>query len=98
MRRLAVEGIEYAPCWARPVNNRLWNSGELCYQYGDGCKGSFQESEQHYKKMTQVCVSKSFIDHRELSRTVAKQYALSDVRCQLITATMRDVYLDTRRC
>lgn len=43
--------------------------------------------------MKQVPVSKSFIDYREIARTVASQYGLYDVRCQLITATSRDVYL-----
>lgn len=45
--------------------------------------------------MTQVAVSKSFVAHSELSRILEEHYALSNVRCQLITATMRDAYLVT---
>jgi Ser/Thr protein kinase RdoA (MazF antagonist) len=43
--------------------------------------------------MQQLTVSKSFIQQRELARIVAEQYGLSGVSCQLISATMRDVYL-----
>jgi Ser/Thr protein kinase RdoA (MazF antagonist) len=38
-------------------------------------------------------VSKSFISAEALARTVETEYELPNVRCQLITASLRDVYL-----
>lgn len=45
--------------------------------------------------MNHIRVSKSFIHREALSHAIAEQYALSNVRCQLISTTMRDVYLVT---
>ena len=43
--------------------------------------------------MSPIPVSKSFIQTSVLAHTLETAYALANVRCQLITATMRDVYL-----
>lgn len=40
-------------------------------------------------------VAKSFLCHTVLAQRIEEEYGLSNVRCQLITATMRDVYLIT---
>lgn len=37
-------------------------------------------------------VTKSFLSQEALAKTIAAVYGLSEVRCQLIAATMRDVY------
>lgn len=43
--------------------------------------------------MSRVSITKSFLHTDVLARTVENAYRLSGVRCQLITATIRDVYL-----
>ena len=40
-------------------------------------------------------ISKSFLSAETLARTVETKYGLPNVRCQLITASLRDVYLVT---
>ena len=38
-------------------------------------------------------VDKSLLSAAALSRAIEAEYGLADVRCQLLTATLRDVYL-----
>jgi Ser/Thr protein kinase RdoA (MazF antagonist) len=38
-------------------------------------------------------ISKSFLSEKAIAQTVEAAYGLSNVRCQLLTATMRDVYV-----
>ena len=45
--------------------------------------------------MEHMPVTKSFLDAEALAERIEHEYRLVDVRCQLITATMRDVYLVT---
>lgn len=45
--------------------------------------------------MNQFPVTKSFLDRDALARRLEDEYGLTEVRCQLITATVRDVYLVT---
>jgi Ser/Thr protein kinase RdoA (MazF antagonist) len=40
-------------------------------------------------------ITKSFLAADALARRLEDEYALADVRCQLITTTVRDVYLVT---
>lgn len=49
----------------------------------------------HYPRMTHFPVTKSFLATDALARRLEAEYGLVDVRCQLITATLRDVHLVT---
>jgi len=77
---------------------KLWNASLNVFLYEDGTwtLGTWGDVAH----ADPFPISKSFLSEVGLARTIEAEYGLKDVRCQLITASLRDVYLvisDRRR-